>query len=115
MPRCGNLSVMSRLRCGGILVHEVREDFMHKHHRLLTNVTAHVVAGIVMALLLPGASATAEDAYPSRPVRMIVPFAAGGPTDIVGRIMGARMGEVLGQQFIIENKNGAGGNIGAED
>ena len=44
----------------------------------------------------------------------IVSFAAGGPTDIVARIMGARMGEILGQQFIVENKTGAGGNIGAD-
>jgi tripartite-type tricarboxylate transporter receptor subunit TctC len=45
---------------------------------------------------------------------MIVPFAAGGPTDIVGRIMGAKMGEVLGQQFVVEDRTGAGGNIGAD-
>jgi tripartite-type tricarboxylate transporter receptor subunit TctC len=45
---------------------------------------------------------------------MVIPFSAGGPTDIVGRIMGARMGELLGQTFVIENRTGAGGNIGAE-
>jgi len=47
-------------------------------------------------------------------VRMVIPFSAGGPTDIVGRIMGARMGELLGQQFVVENKTGAGGNIGGD-
>jgi len=81
---------------------------MRKHH------TLHAVAALVAALLLSGASATAEDAYPSRPVRMIVSFAAGGPTDIVARIMSAKMGELLGQQFVVENKTGAGGNIGAD-
>jgi tripartite-type tricarboxylate transporter receptor subunit TctC len=45
---------------------------------------------------------------------MVVPFAAGGPTDIVGRLMGAKMGELLGQQFVVEDKTGAGGNIGAD-
>jgi tripartite-type tricarboxylate transporter receptor subunit TctC len=45
---------------------------------------------------------------------MIVPFSAGGPTDIVGRVMGAKMGELLGQQFVIENRTGAGGNLGAD-
>ena len=45
---------------------------------------------------------------------MIIPFSAGGPTDIVGRVMGAKMGELLVQQFVVENKTGAGGNIGAE-
>jgi tripartite-type tricarboxylate transporter receptor subunit TctC len=52
--------------------------------------------------------------YPTRPVQMIIPFAAGGPTDIVGRVMGAKMSELLRQQFVVENKTGAGGNIGAE-
>jgi tripartite-type tricarboxylate transporter receptor subunit TctC len=70
------------------------------------------LASIVAAFALAGAQA--EDAYPSRPVRMVVSFAAGGPTDIVARIMGARMGELLGQQFVIENRTGAGGNLGAD-
>jgi len=56
----------------------------------------------------------AQEDYPSRSVRMVIPFSAGGPTDIVGRIMGARMGELLGQQFVVENKTGAGGNIGGD-
>src|SRR5262252_7174362 len=71
-------------------------------------------AGSVLVAALAGTAVQARDDYPSRPVQMIIPFAAGGPTDIVGRVMGAKMGEVLGQQFIVENKNGAGGNIGAE-
>ena len=49
-----------------------------------------------------------------KPVRIMVSFAAGGPTDIVARVMGAKMGELLGQQFVVENKAGAGGNIGAD-
>ena len=69
---------------------------------------------LVAVLALGGAGANAEEHYPSKPVRMVVPFAAGGPTDIVARVMGARMGEVLGQQFVIENRVGAGGNIGAD-
>jgi tripartite-type tricarboxylate transporter receptor subunit TctC len=73
---------------------------------------AAMLAGIAVSFALAGAQA--EDAYPTRPVRMVIPFSAGGPTDIVGRIMGARMGELLGQTFVIENRSGAGGNIGAE-
>jgi tripartite-type tricarboxylate transporter receptor subunit TctC len=73
---------------------------------------AAMLASIVGILALAGARA--EDAYPSKPVRMVIPFAAGGPTDIVGRIMAGRMGELLGQQFVVENRTGAGGNIGAD-
>ncbi|MBM3530221.1 MAG: tripartite tricarboxylate transporter substrate binding protein [Alphaproteobacteria bacterium] len=59
--------------------------------------------------------AQADDKYPSRPVRMVVSFAAGGPTDIVARVMSAKMSELLGQQFVVENRTGAGGNTGAAD
>ena len=76
--------------------------------------TLHVLAGIVTALLVPGASATAENTYPSKPVRIVVSFAAGGPTDTVARIIGAKLGDMLGQQFFVENKTGAGGNLGAD-
>jgi tripartite-type tricarboxylate transporter receptor subunit TctC len=69
---------------------------------------------MLVTLTLAGLTVHAADNYPSRPVQMIIPFAAGGPTDIVGRIIGAKMSEVLGQQFIVEDKAGAGGNIGAE-
>jgi tripartite-type tricarboxylate transporter receptor subunit TctC len=74
---------------------------------------AAVLAGIA-GLALAHPPAQAEDAYPTRPVRMVIPFAAGGPTDIVGRVMGTKMGELLGQTFVIENRTGAGGNIGAD-
>jgi tripartite-type tricarboxylate transporter receptor subunit TctC len=71
-------------------------------------------AAAISIIALMGASARAAGDYPSHPVRMIIPFAAGGPTDIVGRIMGAKMGELLHQQFVVEDRAGAGGNIGAD-
>ncbi len=52
--------------------------------------------------------------YPSRPVRMIIPFAPGGASDFVGRIMQPRLGELLGQPIVVENRAGASGNIGVE-
>jgi tripartite-type tricarboxylate transporter receptor subunit TctC len=75
---------------------------------------AAAAATLLTSLALALGPVQAQDNYPSRPVRMIIPFAAGGPTDIVGRIMGAKMSEVLGQQFVVEDRTGAGGNIGAD-
>ncbi len=75
---------------------------------------AAAAAALITSLLIANLPTQAQDNYPSRPIRMIVPFAAGGPTDIVGRIMGAKMGEVLRQQFVVEDRTGAGGNIGAD-
>ncbi len=65
-----------------------------------------LVAGFV-------ASARADDQYPTRPITMIVPFAAGGPTDILGRLIAQAISPMLGQQVIIEDVTGAGGTIGA--
>ena len=76
--------------------------------------TLFAFASLVVTAALASTDARAAGDYPTRPVQMIIPFAAGGPTDIVGRVMGAKMGELLGQQFVVENKNGAGGNIGAD-
>lgn len=65
-------------------------------------------AGLAAAPL----SAMAQAAYPTKPITVIVPFAAGGPTDALARVLTARMGEALGQTMIVENVGGAGGTIG---
>src|SRR5215471_13045793 len=67
------------------------------------------------AAALPAAPRIARaQVYPTRPVRLIVPFGSAGATDITARLMGQWLSERLGQQFIIENRPGAGGNIGTE-
>ena len=59
-------------------------------------------------------NAQPAQSYPARPIRLVVPLVAGGPTDLLARIIGAPLGEVLGQQVVIDNRPGAGGNIGAD-
>jgi tripartite-type tricarboxylate transporter receptor subunit TctC len=71
----------------------------------------------LMATVLPGSQVFAQakkDAYPSRPVRMIVPFAPGGASDFVGRIIQPAMNDLLKQQVVVDNRGGAAGNIGVE-
>lgn len=70
--------------------------------------------GASLAALTAGTRAlpAAAQAYPDKPIRMVIPFAAGGPTDVVGRLLAPRVSEILGQQVVVENKPGATGNIG---
>ena len=74
---------------------------------------AALAALIVCALRYDGAGPAVAQSWPSRPLTMVVPFAAGGGTDVLGRIVGRRLSEVLGQQVIIENVGGAGGMVGS--
>jgi tripartite-type tricarboxylate transporter receptor subunit TctC len=72
------------------------------------------IAQIAMALLAVTAPTLADPAYPSHPVRWIVPYAAGGATDVLSRLICQRLSDRLGQPFVVENKPGAGSNIGTQ-
>jgi len=77
----------------------------------------YLLAACLMATLLPGSQVFAQakqDAYPTRPLRMIVPFAPGGASDFVGRIIQPAMNDQLKQLVVVDNRGGAAGNIGVE-
>ena len=74
----------------------------------------HRVAALVSIALAATATAGRADEYPSRPVRVIVGFTPGASADITARIVANRMGQILNQQFVVENKPGAGSNLAAD-
>jgi len=85
---------------------------MYKKDRITAIKFALISIGAMLYLTSP--SITQAQSWPDKPVKLIIPFAAGGTTDILGRILAQQMTTILGQNVIVENKGGAGGNIGAE-
>jgi len=81
----------------------------------MTLTRRHFTAAAALCPLLAQAQAQAQAAWPSKPVRMVVPFAAGGTTDILARALAPELQRVFGQPFVIDNKPGAGGNNGAAE
>jgi tripartite-type tricarboxylate transporter receptor subunit TctC len=81
----------------------------------MRNLMRYVVTALAaMALLSSAVPACAQKAYPTKPIRFISPFSAGGSTDILARIIGQKLNEAWGQPVVVENRPGAGGNLGAE-
>ena len=74
----------------------------------------HLALAAACATALSAAPAFAQDKYPAKPVKIVVPYAPGGPNDIVARMLASKLGELEGQPFIVENRPGGGSNIGAE-
>ncbi|MGH8633800.1 MAG: Bug family tripartite tricarboxylate transporter substrate binding protein [Burkholderiales bacterium] len=72
-----------------------------------------ILAAVIAQLILAAFAADAQQSYPARPIRLIVPYPPGGNVDITARIIGPALGEIVGQSIVIDNRSGAGGNLGA--
>jgi tripartite-type tricarboxylate transporter receptor subunit TctC len=78
---------------------------------MMRRIALMLVLALATAGLMP--ASVAAQTYPTKPIKLIVPFASGGPSDVIGRIIGQQVGIILGQNLVVENRGGAGGSIGA--
>ena len=74
---------------------------------------ALIATAVVVGVL--ATPAIGQDRYPNKPIRLVVPFPAGGSTDIIGRLVAQKLSERLGQQVVVDNRGGAGGTIGTDN
>jgi len=75
----------------------------------------HLLSAAALALLAASGAAQAQEAYPSKPIRFIVPYPPGGPTDLMARLLQPELQQRLGVTIVIENRGGAGGNVGTAE
>lgn len=87
---------------------------MNALRSLVSTLATMLALALVIAGVIPPGAAVAADSYPTRPIRFLVGFAAGGPVDIVARVMAEWLSNRLGQQVVVENRGGSGGNLAAQ-
>jgi tripartite-type tricarboxylate transporter receptor subunit TctC len=85
-----------------------------KSPRIVGSTAMRVTQQFLLAAMLFAAASAAAQTYPTRPIKLVVPFAAGGPADFLGRVFGQKLGEALGQQIIVDNRPGANTILGAQ-
>src|SRR6187551_1266165 len=100
-------TVWAMLKCPGFPRATNKEDAMRQNFLRSRR-------SLLAALLFAPVLATAQAAYPSKPIRLVVPFTPGGVTDTSGRLIAEQLSKRLGQQVIVDNKPGASGNIGTQ-
>ena len=84
----------------------------HKTHSARRPTLSVMPAAVLLAIGALG-TAQAQTDYPNKPVRLVVPYAPGGATDVIGRVLAKQLSDSLGQQFVVDNRAGAGGSLGA--
>src|SRR5262249_41706493 len=88
-----------------------RADAAHQRREVMRHALHACVAALALAAF--ASSAFAQN-YPTKPVRVVVPFAPAGTSDFIARVLGKKLGEELSQTFVVDNRGGAGGTIGAD-